>query len=141
VNSAFNDPLGQKPAVANVLTSTPDPPSPLLRRGKFSSKCQYGKKLAQVMNAYKRLQNFVPCSVSVMQETKYSDCFIMSIHRRNFWYYEDMSSRASSSVHLSNPASYYIIVTLRLTGPLRFAFKCLYPISFELYCIYFKRYV
>jgi len=67
-----------------------------------------------------------------MQEKKYSDTFIMSIHRSNFWYYEDMSSHACSSVHLSNPTSYHIIVTLRLTGPLRFAGKYLYPFSIEL---------
>jgi len=43
-----------------------------------------------------------------------------------------MSSHAYSSVHLLNPTSYYIIVTLRLTGPLCFAIKHLYPFSDEL---------
>ena len=39
---------------------------------------------------------------------------------------EDMSSRAYSSVRLSNPTSYYIIVSLWLTGPIRFAFMHIY---------------
>lgn len=35
VNSAFNDPLDQKLALSNVLTSTPDPPSPSLESAPF----------------------------------------------------------------------------------------------------------
>jgi hypothetical protein len=79
----------------------------------------------KVMNTYKRQQNCVPCSFNLMQKMTYSDCFIMSIHRSNFCYYEDMASHAYSSVQLSKPIGYYIIVTLRLSGPLRFAIKYL----------------